>query len=271
MKILLKSNSDILGWASMFRILGFDLSVPIWEMIGIPKEIVINPKYVVQVAERFFMGNGEITPKGKMTSEKEVSNYFEARRMIDLGCLYNCFGRIVAYYNEENAINLYYWGERNFIQEKSSCWYVWHSIFLNMLRTRIEVKNYFDKQVFEKTFDTIKDEFEKTAFKKKKLETEFRVLCQKYALNLEKQNSLKNLMYYDYTDQNNFNDIHEELTSVFNFDLLLNQDCAFRIWRVMNIRYDKNFRKKMFGWGVNVYHSLGGTLDKSLEEYCLSV
>jgi hypothetical protein len=46
-----------------------------------------------------------------MTSDEEVTNHLEAQRMIDLGRLYDCFGKVVKAYGEESAINLYEWGE----------------------------------------------------------------------------------------------------------------------------------------------------------------
>ena len=88
MNIYLKSRKDILGWLGLFRILGCDLCIPIWDILEIPTNILNSPEEILKFSREFFRRGGEITVKSTLSSDDEVSNHLEARRMIDLGHLY---------------------------------------------------------------------------------------------------------------------------------------------------------------------------------------
>src|ERR1700709_452829 len=106
MDISLKSRSDIVSWASVFCILGYAPCIPIWGILDLPKEIINNPEASLDIAKIFFNRSKSIWTPQRMTSDEEVANHMEAQRMIDLGLLYDCFGRIVKSYGEDTAIKL---------------------------------------------------------------------------------------------------------------------------------------------------------------------
>lgn len=170
MDVSLKLQSDKLAWASVFRILGFQPSVSIWKIIGIPKPIADNPDYILRIAQTFFLEDEGVYSGEILVSEEDVSNRVEAQRMIDLAHLYKVFGRIVAHYNEENAIKLYEWGKRSFIHEKSIFWENWYSIFSEILKNQTSLMIFLDKNDSNRVVSIIKDQFKQKTNRKENLD-----------------------------------------------------------------------------------------------------
>ncbi|HLM02226.1 MAG TPA: hypothetical protein VK400_14320 [Pyrinomonadaceae bacterium] len=271
MDISLKSRADIVSWASVFRILGYEPCMPIWGILDLPKEIINNPKAVLDIAKIFFNGIKSIWTPQQMTSDEEVANHMEAQRMIDLGLLYDCFGRIVKSYGEEAAIKLYEWGERQFIHEKSTFWWVWWSIFSKQLRNQTSVISFTAPNNYQQILSIIKDQVEQESLREKRLDIEFEKLCQNFSANPEEINRLNNASVSDITIFNNFDDVTDELSNIFDFESILTRDCAYKVWQRINANFEKEVRENIFQWGVKESKNIGSRIDRKLKNYCLSI
>lgn len=271
MDISLKSRTDIVSWGFVFRILGYEPSIPIWEILDIPEKIVNNPEPCLDIAKIFFDRSQSIWTLQTMTSDEEVANHLEAQRMIDLGLLYDCFGRIVKSYGEDTAIKLYEWTDRQFIHEKSMFWWDWQSIFSKQLRNQTSLIFSISPNNNEQILNIIKDQFERESVKEKRLDIEFEKLCRNFSDNTEEINFLNNVSVSDITIHNNFDDVNDELSNIFDFEGILARDCAYKIWQRINANFEKEVRESIFQWGVKESEDLGTKINQRLKNYCLSV
>ncbi|MGI8466839.1 MAG: hypothetical protein ACR2N3_00095 [Pyrinomonadaceae bacterium] len=271
MNILLKSRSDIVSWGAVFRILGYELCIPIWKIIDISEKIIDNPKPILDIAKIFFKGSASIWSPKIMTTDEEVSNHFEAQRMLDLGLLYDCFGRIVNSYEEETAIQLYEWGDRYFIHEKLVFWWNWNNIFSKLMRNQTSLVTSLNQNDSEQILGIIKNQFEQEAYRKEKLDVEFERLCQEFSTNPEQINLLNKVSISDVTIFNNFDDVDDELSNIFNFEGILYLDCAYKIWQRINANFEIEVRENLFQWGIKELKNSGLGINRRLKDYCLCV
>lgn len=237
MNIQLRAREDILGWSSLFRILGCDLCIPIWDILEIPKGILTNPEKILKFSRDFFGRGGEISLDNTLSSDDEVSNHLEARRMVDLGHLYNYFGRVVASYGEQTAIQLFSFGEIHFVGEVARHWDIWHSLFSKLLRNSSSRNEALDEELYNRLLGVIQSHFEQERVKQEELRYKFDQMCRRYYSNLEEERTkLYQLLPYctgknRYTKNESFNSVYEELEQIFSFDLLLLQVTSYQIWR----------------------------------------
>lgn len=272
MDISLTSRTDTTAWSSLFQILGYDLCIPIWDILDIPPNVLNNTTRILEISKFFFTRGGEIPVEKELSSDKEVSNYLEAYRMMDLGHLYKCFGKIVAYYGEETAIHLFKLGEIHFVGEISRYWDDWHLLFSKLLKKNLSPSIFLSQEVHKQLLDIIKFHFEEEADKSEKLKIRFEQMCQRYSSNLEEErDKLNQLMSYDirnseFTNEEGFENICDELDWVFAFDLLLLQDCPYKIWRDFNAVCEETSREKFFQFGVKELTLIDKYYDKKLEK-----
>ena len=271
MNIYLKSRVDILGWSSLFRILGYDLCIPIWDILEIPPSILDKPERILEVSRTFFKRGGEITVEKTLSSD-EVLNHLEARRMIDLGYLYNYFGRVVASYGEQTATQLFRFGEIHFVGEISRYWDIWHSMFSKLLRTDLSQNNLLDEELYKTVLGVIKSNLEQEKIKQEKLKYLFDQMCQEYYLNLEEERKklgqllLHNAEGKEYPKNGNFNDAYEDLERIFSFDLLLLQVTSYEIWRDFLSTFKEDEREKVFQFAIQQLSLIDKTFSEKIKK-----
>lgn len=264
MKIELNSRSEILAWEEVFRLLGVEFYMSCWDAIGVPKEIISEPSHILKIARFFHTRGGEITPEKIMTSDQEVANYLEAFRMIDLGHLYKTFGRITNYYGEAVANDLYEWGERNAVHDKSIFWWEWHNIFNYKFKNDSRISN-----PIKKNYKQILDIIYHHTVEKEKVSDNIEMKFEKLWKTASFSSDEKAIFNIDFEKGIENKDIF-----IVSISLILTQECAYHIWKNINSTFEKEVRKELCQWGVNeIILSLGDDEVnwKNLESYCLSV
>ena len=272
MNIHLRSREDILGWLSLFRILGCELCIPIWDILEIPTIILNNPEKILKFSRDFFGRGGEISVNNTLSSDDEVSNHLEARRMIDLGHLYNYFGKVVANYGEQTAIQIFSFGEIHFVGEISRHWDIWHSLFSKLLRNSSSQNKALDEELYNKLRSVIQFHFKQEKVKQEELKYKFDQMCRKYYSNLqEERTKLYQLLpngkrNNKYTKNESFNSIYEELEQIFSFDLLLLQITSYQIWRDFLSICEKDSCDIVFQFIVQQLSLIDRTSSKEIED-----
>ena len=256
---------------NLFRILGCDLCIPIWGILEIPTRILDSPEKILKFSREFFGRGGEITVENTLSSDAEVSNHLEARRMIDLGHLYNYFGKVVAGYGEQTASQLFNFGEIHFVGEISRHWDIWHSLFSKLLRNSSSQDKALDEELYDMLLSVIQFHFKQEKVKQEELKYKFDQMCQKYYSNLQEERAkLYQLLPHAtrnnrHTKNESFNSAREELEQIFSFDLLLLQITSYQIWRDFLSVCKKDFREKVFLFMIQQLSLIDKTSGKEIE------
>lgn len=272
MNIQLRSREDILGWLSLFRILGYDLCIPIWDILEIPTGLLTDPEKILKFSRDFFGRGGEIPVSKTLSSDDEVSNHLEARRMIDLGHLYNYFGKVVASYGEQTAIQLFSFGEIHFVGEVSRHWDIWHSLFSKLLRNGSSQNKALDDELYNALLSVIQFHFKREKAKQEELKYKFDQMCRKYYSNLQEERTrLYQLLPYGArndksTKNESFDSVYEELEQIFSFDLLLLQIISYQIWRDFLSICTKDSCERVFQFIVQQLSLIDRTSSKEIDD-----
>ena len=81
-------------------------------------------------------------------------------------------------------------------------------------------------------------------------------MCLKYSSNLEEERDrLSQLLSYDirnneFTTDEGFENVCDELEWVFGFDLLQSQICAYNIWKEFNATREEKSREEFFQFAL---------------------
>lgn len=251
MKILLESRNSIIDWAAFFTIGGYRLCVPVWKILDFPLEVCEKPQYLLETAKFFFVHDRSLSPDSPLASETEVENFLEARRMVDLGHLYECFGRLVAYYGENVAEQLYQLGMLHFAGRSARLWDYWDVLFSRLRTDRTWVTEALGNRFGSELVTIVNRRFKELADKQETLAAEWKRICDLYSSDQEKlRDDLNEVSWCDVRSadlyENDRGETCGELSRVFDFDSFIENHCSIKIWKDLNVCFENQIRHQFF-------------------------
>lgn len=268
----MNSRTAITAWSQLFRIVGYELCIPVLNLLNIPQNMRENPERLLEISKFFFTGNRGIPLDEELSTESEAANYFEACRMVDLGHLYECFGRLVVYYGGKPAEDLYELGRVHFVDDLSRFWDIWHTLFLRMHRNDLLVRNPLGDKFGDWLIKDLTRRFKEETDKQNELTVKWLQICDSYSSDLEKQrNKLNELLWYDirdpeFTNEGGFENPCDELNWVFDIESMIERDCAIRIWKDLNQSFDNKTRSDFFDLSARLIADINEGLSREINE-----
>lgn len=240
MKIELRSETDISGWSGFFKLFNNNQQIMLWKILDIPEAFISYPKTLIEISNEFLERETGVSDLFSLP-ETELSSYQESVRLIHLGYLYRAFGKITFAYGENNSRALYNLADRNFIHKKSTFWWQWYHLLNYEIKNALSLAKNLGETEYIKILEIIN--FNIKAFKKK-IYAARRIISKNGEIEI----------------------------SVENFELILDQECAYQTWMNINKLFDEKTRRQIFEWGYDKAKSLGGVGNwKNTKLYCLSV
>ena len=240
MRVILKIENDMSGWDKFFKFININEFIPLWEILNVPDIFIENPVKIQEISNSF-LGRETGILDLPTVSPKELNSHLESIKMIHLGYLYKAFGLISFNYGITNAFLLQEIAERNFVHEKSTFWWQWYYLFKYRIKKDAKLVELLNKSQHKGLLKIINN----------------------YTSIFEKKR---------FFAQETISKVSKSEIFVEDFELILDQQCAYQVWQHVNKSLDKENITIKNKWGENETKILGYAKSlRKMKAYCLSV
>lgn len=218
MIVELESVSEGLDWLGFFELSAKSEYIPIWRILGVPKQIIARPQHLISSANKFLD-----TPLPGSEFETlhptDLETILENKRAHDLRRLTSIFAEITNYYGKQASEELYTLVIRTFLHKRGKIWSIWFDLFTRGLEIYFPITDYLNESDVKQL-----EEISATGL---------------MMLN-DQQKTLIDLGLKELTDG-----------PFVIFENAIEHNCAFQIWREIDNSFRVLQKEKIYQWGFD--------------------
>lgn len=235
MNIEVTSYTQVSYWLAFFELLSNEELTPLWEILGVPPDIVSRPDPIVRVADAY-IHTLSLTKEENNPFNASLEDVVESLRLDILSRLALAFAKVIDNYGLETAERLYSLADHAFVHPKDRYWRIWFDLLSGGIEINFPLRDCFVPAEL-KSIQNIVD---------------------RHLLTLKNQMELVEHISVRFLEENP------------TIQTAIEGNCAIAIWGELRSVFDNSGREELYQWGFkNVDHLISTAEWESMRSFCL--